>query len=80
MAANVLSLNYVRPGFAVVEAKPEPKPKTPPKTVRGWIAEATNAVDHARLDNTNPAVQSALEQAYLYTLMAQNMVLKAQVS
>jgi hypothetical protein len=87
MAANVMSLNYVRPGFAVLAPQTTETPvvekakaKTEPKTVRGWVAEMTNAADHARMENVNLAVQEALEKAYLYTLMAQNMVLKAKVN
>ena len=86
MAANVVTLNYLRPGLAVIENKPtteskpvavpdKPKVKAEPKNLRGWMAESANAVEHA-FALASPAEQSILLPALAAILKAQNEILK----
>ena len=82
MAANVMSLNYVRPGFAMLTPKPieTPKPvevkvKTAPKTVRGWVAEATNALAHVMEECQDEALTHAILVAYTEALKLQKSII-----
>ena len=90
MAANVMSLNYVRPGFAVLTpmptqtvetAKPvevKAKAKTAPKSVRNWLAEAENAISHAIDLSKDQRFNADLTAAWGAVLKAQNTILRAE--